>query len=564
MTEAKTPLDGLIAAALGEIPADLILANARIVNTLTGEIERGNVAIWQEWVIGIGDYQGKETIDLEGKYLAPGFIDAHIHLESTMLHPAQYARVAVPRGTLGVVTDLHEVANVCGVEGVRRFILWTRGLPLDFFFMAPSCVPAAPGESAGAVLGASELKRLLNRKEVAGLGEMMNFPGVLSRDAEVLEKISLASGKPVDGHAPGLRDKALNAYLAAGILSDHETTELAEGREKLRRGMYLMIREGSSEKNLEALLPLVDDNTYPRCLFAIDDRTCADLVHDGDMDAVLRKAISLGLDPVRAIRLATLNVAQYLGRRDLGAVAPGFRANLVVLSDLERVSAELVFYRGKLVARGGKLIAPLPRRARGLENTVRVKPFSLQELKLRAGDEMPAIEVLPGQIVTRKAMVRPKIEGGEAVADPERDILKLVVVERHRATGNIGVGLVRGFGLREGALASSISHDSHNLIAVGAADGDIFVALQEIIRHQGGLAVAAGGKVLESLPLPIAGLLSPQPAEEVAARVERLERLAAGLGCRLPSPFAALSFLALPVIPEIRLTDKGIVTLMSS
>jgi len=551
----------LIAAALGEIPADLVLLNARIVNTLTGEVEAGNVAVWGEWVAGIGDYRGKETIDLKGKYLAPGFIDAHIHLESTMLHPAQYARVAVPRGTLGVVTDLHEIANVCGAEGVRRFILWTRGLPLDFFFMAPSCVPAAPGESAGAVLGPAELKRLLGRGEVAGLGEMMNFPGVLSRDPEVLEKISLASGKPVDGHAPGLRGKALNAYLAAGILSDHETTEAEEGREKLRRGMYLMIREGSSEKNLEALLPLVDDNTYPRCLLALDDRTCADLLRDGDMDAVLRKAISLGLDPVRAIRLATLNTARYLGRRDLGAVAPGFRANLVVLSDLREVRAELVFYRGKPVAREGKLVTPLPRQMKGLENTVRVRPFSLQDLELPAAEEMPVIEVVPGQIVTRRTTARPRVKDGKVLADPERDILKLVVVERHRATGNIGVGLVRGFGLREGALASSISHDSHNLIAVGASDEDILAALQEIVGLQGGLAVAAGGRALESLALPIAGLLSPLPAEEVAARVERLERLAADLGCKLPSPFSALSFLALPVIPEIRLTDRGIVTL---
>jgi len=554
----------LIAVARGEAPADLVLKNARIANTFTGEIEKASVAVHQDRIAGVGDYrQGKEVLDLEGAYLCPGLIDGHVHPESSYLHPAEYARAVVPHGTTTIITDLHEIANVAGLEGLRFFLRWSKRLPLDLFLLAPSCVPATPLETAGASLGVQEIKRALGWKGVLGLGEMMNFPGVLAGDSQVLEKLSAARGKVRDGHAPGLGGKDLNAYIASGISSDHETTTYGEGQEKLRRGMWLMIREGSSEKNLEALLPLVTDNTYHRCLLVVDDRTCGDLLRDGDMDAVVRRAIALGLDPVRAITLAALNPARRFGLEGYGAIAPGYVANLIAVRDLKEFRVDLVFHHGRLVAREGRaLFSSRPGRAPA--STMKVRLFSIEDLKIPASRApLPVIQVIPGQILTRKVEVPLRIEGAELVSDPERDILKAVVVERHRATGNIGLGLVKGFGLREGALASSVAHDSHNIVAVGASDADLYAALQEVIRLGGGLVVARGGKAVASLPLPIAGLLSDLPLEEVVSRLERLQALAREMGCPLPSPFATLSFIALPVIPELRLTDKGLVDVAS-
>lgn len=551
----------VILVALGKALPDLLLKDAQIINVFTAEIETGNVAIYKQWIAGIGDYEeGKEIIDLKGKFLAPGFINGHIHLESTHLHPAQFARVVVPRGTTTVVSDLHEIANVLGLKGIKFFLNWARLLPLDFFFMVPSCVPATPEENTGARIGAPEVGTALKWKGVLGLGEMMNFPGVLAGDEEVMKKITSAKGKIVDGHCPKLKDKELNAYISAGIYSDHETTSFEEGEGKLKRGMYLMIREGSSEKNLEALLPLVNENTYRRCFFVSDDRTPIDLLRDGDMDAIVRKAISLGLPPIRAIQMATINPAEYFGLKGIGAIAPGYFANLIVFSDLFSPQVELVFYKGCLVAKEGRALFPLPQRKERFIPTVKVKPFSLEDLII-PGEKKPfaIIEVIPAQILTRKIVEEVKVVEGKIVPDVERDILKLVVVERHRASGNIGLGLVKGFGLKEGALASSIAHDSHNIIAVGVDDADLFLAIQEVIRLQGGLVIASQGKVLASLPLPIAGLLSPLPVEEVVRMFESLEEIAKRLGCHLPSPFASLSFLALPVIPEIRLTDRGLI-----
>jgi len=549
----------LISVAKGELPADLILANARVINVFSGEIEAGNVAIYGDRIAGVGDYhRAKRVLDLGGKYIAPGLINGHIHPESSMLDIGQYARAVVPHGTTALITDLHEIANVCGLEGIKYVLDCARRLPFDLFLMAPSCVPSTHRETSGASLNAEDIRQLLRRKEVIGLGEVMNFPGVLSGDETVLSKISLATGKIIDGHAPGVTGKDLSAYIAAGIHSDHESVSIDEAREKLRRGMFIMIREGSSEKNLDGLLPLVSDKTYNRCLFVVDDRSCVDLLRDGDIDAVVRKAIGLGLDPVRAIQLATINPAQYFRRDGLGAVAPGYMANLIVLSDLPQLQIDMVFYRGDIVARDGKPLFTLPPViGRGLTNTVNIKPFNIEALRLLAsGKAMPIIEIVPGQIITRK-----RIEKIKATPDTNRDILKLVVVERHKATGNIGLGLVSGFGLKRGALASSIAHDSHNVIAIGTSDEDIFTAIKEIERLQGGLVAAAQGKVLASLALPIAGLLSDQPLEVVVSKLERLEEIATELGTKLVSPFATLSFLALPVIPEIRLTDRGVVEL---
>ena len=557
-----TRLARLISVARGERPADLILANAKVVNTFTGEIDSGNVAIYNGWIAGVGDYhQAKQIMDLNGKYLAPGLINGHTHLESSMLDVGQYARAVVPRGTLALVTDLHEVANVCGLEGMKYVLNCARHLPLDLFLTAPSCVPATHLETAGASISPQNIRQILRWPETIGLGEVMNFPGVIGGDTSVLSKIDLARGKTIDGHAPGITGKDLAAYIAAGIYSDHESVTLNEAREKLHQGMFIMIREGSSEKNLDALLPIVTDKTCQRCLFVVDDRSCADLLRDGDIDAVVRKAIRRGLDPVRAIQMATINTAGYFRLDRLGAIAPGYFANLIVLNDLPDLQIEMVFYRGRLVAKEGKPLFSLPQPGdSGITNTVNFKSFPIEALRVVAsGEAMPIIEVVPGQIITRKKREKAKIIDGTIVPDTDRDILKLVVVERHKATGNIGLGLVSGFGLKRGALASSMAHDSHNIIAVGTNDEDIFTAVKEIERLQGGLVVATGGEVLDSLSLPIAGLLSPEPLEDVVAKLEKLEQLAKDLGTKLPSPFATLSFLALPVIPELRLTDLGLV-----
>jgi len=565
-------LKELISVARGEIPADLLLKNAQIVNTFIGEIEQADVAVYGDRIAGVGDYgKAKEIIDLQGRFLAPGLINGHTHIESSMLHPARYAQAVLPRGTLAVVTDLHEIANVCGSEGIKFVTDLARKLPLDMLFMAPSCVPATHLETSGAQISSKEVKKILAHPKIIGLGEMMNFPGVVSGDEEVLKKISASKGKVIDGHAPGLAGKELNAYLSAGILSDHESTTLEEGKEKLRRGMYLMIREGSSEKNLDALLPLVTDNTYKRCFFVVDDRNCSDLLREGDIDAVVRKAIGRGLEPVRAIQMATINAAEYFRLHDRGGIGPGYIANLITITDLAKLEIDMVFYQGKLVARQGKPLFPLPPVTLELRDTVRIKPPTAKSLKIplprreRLGEgepseeSYPVIKIIPGQIVTRKVMEKIKVVDGAVMPELKRDILKLVVVERHKASGNIGVGLVKGFGLKKGALASSVAHDSHNIIAVGANDLDILKAIEEINRLQGGLVVCANLEILASLPLPIAGLLSPEPLDVVVSQHEIVEKAAASLGNLPPAPFAILSFLALPVIPELRLTDLGLV-----
>ena len=560
-------LKGLIEVARGDAQADLVLTNARIVNTFTGEIEENSVAVHRGRVAGVGDYTwARRIVDLGGKFLAPGFIDGHVHLESTYLHVDQFARAVVPRGTLAAVTDLHEVTNVSGLDGMRYIMDCARKVPVDLFFMAPSCVPATHMETSGATLGPEDIKKALRWRGVLGLGELMNFPGVISGDNHVLEKVQAAHGRPKDGHAPRVRGKALNAYLAPIIGSDHESTEYEEGLEKLRRGMRLMIREGSSEKNLEELLPLVNQGNYHRCMLVVDDRNALDVLKDGDVDAVVRKAIRLGLDPIRAIQMASLNVAEYFRLEGLGGIAPGYHANMLVIRDLEALDIEQVYYRGRLVAEDGKALfdAALPPND-SMARTMRVKPFAVEglALKSKATETYPVIEIVPGQIVTRRLDERPSRSNGSIVADPGRDLLKLVVVERHHATGNMGIGLVKGFGLQRGALATSVAHDSHNIVVVGVDDGDIFAAIKEVERNQGGLAVAADGMAQASLPLPIAGLLSPEPLETVAAKIEDLERLARELGCSVHSPFSVLSFLALPVIPELKLTDMGLVDVMA-
>lgn len=396
----------LISVARGKTPADLVLKNARIVNTFVGEIEQANVAIYGDTIAGVGDYdEAKDVFDLQGAFLAPGLINGHTHIESSMLHPARYAQAVVPRGTLAVVTDLHEIANVCGSEGIKFVTDLARKLPLDMLFMAPSCVPATNLETSGAQISSKEVKKILAHPKIVGLGEMMNFPGVIGGDEEILQKLSAAKGMVIDGHAPGLAGKELNAYLSAGILSDHESTTLEEAKEKLWRGMYLMIREGSSEKNLDALLPLVTDSTYRRCFFVVDDRSCSDLLREGDIDAVVRKAIDRGLDPVRAIQMATINTAEYFRLHDRGGIGPGYVANLITITDLDKLEIDMVFYRGRVVAREGKPLFPFPPVTIELEDTVRIKSPTAQSLRIApAGETYSVIEIVPGQTVTRKAV----------------------------------------------------------------------------------------------------------------------------------------------------------------
>jgi adenine deaminase len=558
-------MNELIAVARGQIPADLILANARIVNVFTGEIELGNVAIAGDYIAGIGDYrQAKETIDLKGKYLLPGLINGHVHIESSMLDVGQYARAVVPRGTTALITDLHEIANVCGLEGIRYILESARHLPLDIFLMAPSCVPATRMETAGAEIGIKEIRQLLHLKQCRGLGEVMNYPGVINRDKTVLSKIASTQGKVIDGHAPGLSRKDLNAYISTGIQSDHESVLLEEASEKLRNGMHIMIREGSSEKNMETLLPLVNDETYRRCMLVVDDRSCVDILNDGDIDAVVRKAIRLGVKPVRAIQMTSINTAEYFRLERLGAMAPGYFANLIVTSDLTTLPVDMVFYNGRLVGKDRKPQFLLQKSDKQtLTDTVKVKPFGIEALRLSAkGNTTPVIEIIPGQIITKKRTMKVKIENGYIMPDIHRDVLKLVVVERHKWTGNIGSGLITGFGLKRGALASSIAHDSHNIVAVGTNDVDIYAAVKQIEKMQGGLTVVADGKVIASLPLPVAGLLSAEPLETVAIKLANVEKAASELGVKLASPFSTLSFVALPVIPELRLTDLGLVDVL--
>lgn len=552
----------LLRVALAEEPADLVLRHGRVINVASGEIEEADVAIVYGRIVGIGSYPtGQQEIDLAGAYLAPSFIDGHVHVESSLLWIDQFARAVVPHGTGAVVTDPHEIANVVGLPGIRVLAEAAASLPLGVFFTIPSCVPASAQESPGAVMDVEAITAGLALPNAVALGEMMNFPGVLSGDPEIYEKLRLPARRR-DGHAPGLRGPRLNAYIASGMGSDHESTQLEEAREKLRRGLRVMIREGSTERNLLELLPLVTEATYPRCCFASDDRDCATLLHDGHMDAILRKAIAAGLDPLRAVRLATLNTAEYWGLDGYGLIAPGYWANLVAFERLDDIRPSLVLFKGQVVARDGKptfeVAQAIPE---WLLDTVHVAPITREQLRIAPAERMTAVEAIPGQIVTRAIEVEPTVRDGEVVADPARDLLKLVVVERHRSTGRIGVGLVRGFGLKRGALASSIAHDAHNIVVVGVDDDDILDAIAAVVEMRGGLAAVAERTVRARLPLPVAGLLSPEPLEVVAARYEEVEAAAREFGSAVPAPFALLSFMALSVIPEARVTDRGLVLL---
>jgi adenine deaminase len=553
-------LETRIAVARGEEPADLVLKNARLVNVLAGEVHPAHIAIHGGRVVGLGEYQARRVVDLDGRFVSPGLMDAHVHVESSMVQPVEFARAVVPHGTTTVMCDPHEIANVLGLAGVQYILDASEGLPLTVYVMAPSCVPATDMESAGAELTAADIEQLLTQPRVLGLAEMMNFPGVLFRVPSVLEKIRIAGDRPVDGHAPGLSGMDLNAYIGAGIRSDHECTQLDEAREKLRRGMHIMIREGTTARNLHTLLPLVTPGNSRLCHFCTDDRHPDTLLKEGHVDDIVRQAIAWGLDPVTAIQMATINTAQYFGLRETGAVAPGYRADLLVLEDLDTLAISQVYSAGHLVAEKGHL---LPWRTRMpqvfIQPSVHLDPSALQ-FAIRAG-EGPArvIGVIPEQIVTEDLRMEPTTHQGYVVSDPSRDLVKIAVVERHHSTGNLGLGLVKGVGLARGAIASSVAHDSHNIIVIGIDDTEMRAAVTAIVEMGGGQVVVAGGEVRAACPLPIAGLMSDCPLEEVRGQVEALTGAAHSLGCTLPDPLMTMSFLALPVIPALKLTDRGLV-----
>lgn len=560
---AKLDLERLqrrLRAARGETEVDLVIGGGLVGNVYTGEWLQQDIALYDGIIVGMGDYPGPR-VEMPGRYVLPGFIDGHTHLESSMLTPRELARTLVPLGTTTIVADPHEIVNVWGTRGLDYLLAASQELPLDIFFMLPSCVPASPLGTSGGSLEAADLSFYCPHPRVLGLAEVMNFPGVVAGEAHLLEKIALYPRGPVDGHAPLLSGKALNAYRLAGIGSDHECTELAEAQEKLRLGFALMIREGSLAKNLTDLLPAVNTSTLGRSLLVTDDCHPEDLMQRGHLDHLLRQAVSLGLDPLSAITMVTLNPAGYFGLKDRGALAPGLAADLVVLQDLKEFRVEKVWKRGRLVAEDGRLLpeveladTPVPFTA------LQVGPLNAEVFSPPVTDDLvKVIGLIPGQLLTNKLVLPTPVRNGRLGTDVERDLLKLAVVERHHRSGRVGLGLVQGFNLKKGALASTVAHDSHNLVILGVNETDMLAAARHLMELGGGLAVVAEGRVLADLPLPVAGLLSPAPLEEVAQAHGRLREAYRSLGGTLADPFMALSFLSLEVIPALKLTDLGLV-----
>ncbi len=551
----------LIRAARGDIPVDLLLTDAKIIDVYTGRVFPGSIAVHGGHIAALGNRRAKRTESLGGRPVAPGFIDAHVHIESSMAGVSGFVRGVLPRGTTTVVADPHEIANVLGMDGVAYMLAVSENQPMTIYFMLPSCVPATPMETAGARLDADSLLPLFSHERILGLGEMMNFPGVLSADEDVIRKIesTLEYGKVVDGHAPGLTGGNLAAYRSAGISSDHECVRAEEALEKLSNGMYIMIREGTGAKNLSSLQSIITPYTEPFLMWCTDDRHPDDIVAEGHIDHVIRKAVQAGVDPVSAIRMATIHPARYFGLRRLGGIAPGNIADLVVLRDMESLRVETVYTAGRPVAENGRMLSDITApESVNCPSAMHVDTAGLNFAVSADGPKALVIEVEPGQLTTKRRTMDVRAQNGYAVSDPSRDMLKIAVVERHKGSGRIGTGFAAGFGLKRGALASSVAHDSHNIIAIGVDDADIAAAVRAVADMGGGLVVASEGNVLASLALPLAGLMADEDFETIVDKTEALVHAAKTLGCTLDDPFMMLSFLALPVIPEIRLTDRGV------
>lgn len=553
-------LQHLLAVARGDQPADVLFSGGTIVNVFTGRLEETDVAIVGDRIAGVGPgYQATSVIDISGRILAPGLIDAHVHIESSMATPSEFARAVLPRGTTTVVSDPHEIANVHGLAGIRFMLEASEGLPLSVFVMASSCVPATSMGTAGAELSAADLAGLLDHPRVLGLAELMNFPGTIAGDPSLLAKVEAFHGRIIDGHAPGVRGRPLNAYVAAGPRSDHECTTSEEAAEKLARGLVVFFREATNARNLDALLPILTPATNRRIALCTDDRQPHDLLATGGIDHMLRRVIASGVDPVEALRLATLNPAEYFGLQDRGGIAPGRRADLLVLSDLNTMTIDEVYAGGRRVASAGRCEWTPSSHTCPPSPAMNVDLTSLDLTITDRGGEVRVIEVIPHQIVTGHARTRPSCREGVVVADTGRDLLKICVVERHRGTGNVGLGLVSGVGLRRGAIASTVAHDHHNIIAIGVDDTSMQTAIGQVAKMGGGLSVAAGPTVQAALALEVGGLMSQLPIEEIRDQLQDVVRAARELGTPLHDPFMAMSFLGLEVIGSLKITDQGLV-----
>lgn len=550
-----------IAAARGITPPDLVLKNATLINVLTGEIYPTDIVVHGGYIVALGPgYEGRNTVDLNGRYVCPGFLDAHAHIESSLCTPPEFARMLAACGVTSVITDPHEIANVYGADGIRYMLERAKGAPINVFVMASSCVPATSMETNGEAVEAPELASLLDDPRVLGLAEMMNYPGVIYADEGILDKLDAFSGRVMDGHIPAVSGRELQAYVAAGIMSDHECTTPAEALEKLRLGMTLFIREGTTTRNLLPLLPVINDDTWPRICFCTDDRQPASLMDEGSIDFMVRQAIAHGVDPMTAIRIATINTANYFRLYDRGAVALGRRADLVVFSSLHDLRPELVFHEGVLIAENGLCIAPpAPPQQIAVRPSINVRPGALDFRIPARGATIRVIGAIGDQVVTAHYIEPATIVNGEAVADISRDLLKIATIERHHATGNIGLGFISGFGLKRGAIAGSVGHDHHNLIVIGADDASMGRAAQAVIEMGGGLSIADGDRVLGTLALPVAGLMTDAPMAVVRRGYDALIAAAHALGSAMPDPFMAMSFMGLEVIPSLKLTDLGLV-----
>ena len=560
IAHSLTDRQHLLAVARGDEPADLVVRGARVFSAFTREWLDGDVAVAGGRFAGVGSYEGTETVDACGSMLVPGFVDAHVHIESSLLTLERFAEVVLARGTTTIVADPHEVANVVGAEGVHWLLDVAENVPLNVFLMAPSCVPASGFESPRGPVEQGDMEGILRREGAIGVGEMMNFPGVIAGDPEVLGKVAAAGATHVDGHAPGVTGHALNAYLAAGIGSDHEATSYEEALEKRRKGAWILLREASNARNLETLLPLVLEHGPERCAFCTDDREVDVLVDEGHIDGMCRAAVRAGLPLEDALVLASHNGAACHRLWDIGAIAPGYRADFSLMAGAELVP-ERVYKDGRLVAAGGEALpVEAPALPGWITDTVRIGALDASAFEIQAGGgPVRVIELVPDQILTGSTTESPLVSDGLAVADPDRDLAKIAVVERHHASGRVGCGFVRGFGLREGAFASTVSHDAHNLIVVGVSDADMDACARRLAELGGGLVAVRDGAVVGELPLPAAGLMSDRPAAEVAAQLRELRRVARSLGVKVRTPFMALSFLGLSVIPSLKITDRGLV-----
>ena len=551
----------IINVARGLEKADLVIKNANIVNVLSEEIHKGDIAVSNGIIAGIGEgYSGEKEIDVNGAYVTPSFIDGHVHLESTMMLPKEFTKLVLPAGTTTVIIDPHEISNVLGLHGISFMHEAVKNLPIDVYTMLPSCVPATPFETSGFDLNSYDLSLLIDKPWVLGIAEMMNFPGVLNLDNNVMGKLELAKsmGKRIDGHAPYLHGKDLCAYIASGVKSDHECTTPEEAIEKLRLGMYVMIREGTAAKDLDALIPVLKKCNTRKCIFVTDDRHPADLKEH--INGMVRRAVEAGVDPIKAIQVASLNTAEYFGLKDLGAVAPGYKADMLILPDLRTFKPDIVIKKGNIVAQDGKLTVQLPdTEALSMRGSVNVKWITMEDFTIKAeGSKVRALEVIPNQLITKSIVSDVKIQDGNAVSNVENDTLKICVIERHRATGNIGKGFVKGFNLKCGAIASTVAHDSHNMIVVGTNDYDMYTAAVALIKSQGGKVVVKDGEIISELPLSIAGLMSDKDFDYVVSKCDELNQAAHSIGCTLEDPFMTMGFLSLPVIPELKVTDKGV------